>query len=809
MNAKQTIEWLLSPHNKYDDPKTWKLIQDGRTTGCFQVESQLCKKFCKLMRPENIEHLSALIAIVRPGVLEAMDENDESLAIAFCKRKNGEEQFEYMHTKLEPILNSTFGIIVFQEQAMRVASELAGFSLQEADDLRKAAGKKKPEEMSKIKIKFLEGAAKLGYLTTEDAIQVFEWIEKSQRYSFNKCISKDERLKRCCEGGSSFHPTIEEIYNIKNDIEYAKLTGHNDLRKKWRMSGGYGNAMSMCEDGRVRKNLIIDIQPSGTQKVYRLTLESGNSIKVTENHKFPTSSGEKTLAELMKDKSIKLFECGEYEKTTKKYSFSNQSVEEILDKNRGKSVFGQFGEDNIFYANGSYSDFVKADKEIPLVCKNCGKLNCRFELHHINGDRTNSKIENLERLCVSCHKKAEYKMGRTKRGEKGYPVSLVSIKSIEYVGDEETYDVTMEGPNHNYVNSQNIVTCNSHSVSYAVLSYAHAYIKSHLSKKFFCSWLAFTKDKKKDRYEEVEKLVLDSKLFLNDNGRPIDILGPDFRTLNEEFQIEDDDVRFGITDIRGVGDSSFKTLVEKVNSYELKTNTVRDKWNWYEFLVFSTQLSKSTVEALISSGAIAYFKVDKRQMYYEYDKLSSLTAPEAAWLVENAKQFDNISSALTSLARPKKDGGGTANKNRVEAVLGLVSSIKNPPYSLKDTYSFIAFEEKKSLGVALTCSKVDDFDNESANCVCKDLNDGKTGFIVINAEIGRCAEHVIGKGKNKGKTMAFLTITDSTGGFDNIPCFSDTWKQYGSLLATGNTVVLQGERKDKKSGLMIKKVRQL
>lgn len=534
MNARQTVEWLMSPHNKYDDAKTWKLIQDGRTTGCFQIESQLCKKFCKLLKPDNIEHLAALIAIIRPAVLEALDENGESLAISFCKRKNGEEPIEYLHPSLEPILNTTFAIICFQEQAMRISKELAGFTLQEADALRSAAGKKKPEEMSKIKVKFIEGANKLGILSNEQSVQIFEWIEKSQRYSFNL----------------------------------------------------------------------------------------------------------------------------------------------------------------------------------------------------------------------------------------------------------------------------------SHSISYAVLAYIHSYIKVHLTKKFICSWLSYTKDEQ-HKYEEVEKLVLDSKLFLNDNGRPIDILGPDFRTLNEEFQIEDDDVRFGITDIRGVGDSSFKTLVEKVNSYELKTNTFRDNWNWYEFLVFSTQLSKSTVEALISSGAIAYFKVDKRQMYYEYDKLSSLTAPEAAWLVENAKQFDNISSALTSLARPKKDGGGTANKNRVEAVLGLVSSIKNPPYSLKDTYSFIAFEEKKSLGVALTCSKVDDFDNESANCVCKDLNDGKTGFIVINAEIGRCAEHVIGKGKNKGKTMAFLTITDSTGGFDNIPCFSDTWKQYGSLLATGNTVVLQGERKDKKSGLMIKKVRQL
>ncbi len=168
--------------------RTWNLISDGNTKGVFQLESRLGKSTAKKLKPENIEQLSALIAILRPGCLEAMRDG-KSVTNHYIDKKNGSESVDYFHPCLEPILNSTYGEMIYQEQAMEIAKVVAGFDLQEADSLRKAIGKKKPEEMAKVKKKFIKGAKKLKLVTEEEADQIFGWIEKSQRYSFNKSHS--------------------------------------------------------------------------------------------------------------------------------------------------------------------------------------------------------------------------------------------------------------------------------------------------------------------------------------------------------------------------------------------------------------------------------------------------------------------------------------------------------------------------------------------------------------------------------------------------------------------------------------------
>jgi len=168
--------------------RTWDLISDGNTKGCFQLESRLGRSMAKKLKPENIEQLSALIAILRPGTLEAIRDG-KSVTNHYIDKKNGLESIDYFHSSLEPILKATYGEMVYQEQAMEITKVIAGFNLEEADLLRKAIGKKKPEEMAKVKSKFLEGAKNLNIVTVEEAEQIFGWIEKSQRYSFNKSHS--------------------------------------------------------------------------------------------------------------------------------------------------------------------------------------------------------------------------------------------------------------------------------------------------------------------------------------------------------------------------------------------------------------------------------------------------------------------------------------------------------------------------------------------------------------------------------------------------------------------------------------------
>jgi DNA polymerase III alpha subunit len=169
----------------YNDSKTWQLFADGKTKGVFQLESNLGKSWSKKVQPKNIEELCALISIIRPGTLKAYSDG-KSMTQHYVDRKHGREDVVYFHPSLEDILQTTYGVLIYQEQSMRIAQKIAGFDLKEADSLRKAIGKKNAELMNKIKKSFIEGCIKQGIVTKEESEQIFEWIEKSSRYSFNK-----------------------------------------------------------------------------------------------------------------------------------------------------------------------------------------------------------------------------------------------------------------------------------------------------------------------------------------------------------------------------------------------------------------------------------------------------------------------------------------------------------------------------------------------------------------------------------------------------------------------------------------------
>lgn len=173
---------------EYNDEKTWKLFAEGRTKGVFQLESNLGKSWSKKLAPNNIEELSALIAIIRPGTLKSMLDG-KSMTQHYVDRKHGREEVTYLHSSLEDILKPTYGVLVYQEQSMRIAEKVAGFNLQEADVLRKAIGKKKADLMNEVKKSFIAGAERVGIVSKEEAEQIFGWIEKSSRYAFNKSHS--------------------------------------------------------------------------------------------------------------------------------------------------------------------------------------------------------------------------------------------------------------------------------------------------------------------------------------------------------------------------------------------------------------------------------------------------------------------------------------------------------------------------------------------------------------------------------------------------------------------------------------------
>jgi DNA polymerase III subunit alpha len=163
-----------------DDHKTYEMLGRGDVVGVFQVESQGMRRALVDMRADRFEDLIALVALYRPGPMANIP--------TYCARKLGEEEIEYLHPSLEPILKETFGVITYQEQVQQIGKDLAGYTLAEADLLRRAMGKKIKSEMDAQRARFLSGAAERG-LPASTAIAIFEACAKFAEYGFNKSHS--------------------------------------------------------------------------------------------------------------------------------------------------------------------------------------------------------------------------------------------------------------------------------------------------------------------------------------------------------------------------------------------------------------------------------------------------------------------------------------------------------------------------------------------------------------------------------------------------------------------------------------------
>ncbi|SAL18813.1 DNA polymerase III subunit alpha [Caballeronia peredens] len=160
-----------------DDPASFSILKKANTVAVFQLESRGMQGMLKDAQPDRFEDIIALVALYRPGPMD--------LIPSFCARKHGREIVEYPDPRVEPVLKETYGIMVYQEQVMQMAQIIGGYSLGGADLLRRAMGKKKPEEMAKHRELFREGAAKNG-LTAQKADETFDLMEKFAGYGFNK-----------------------------------------------------------------------------------------------------------------------------------------------------------------------------------------------------------------------------------------------------------------------------------------------------------------------------------------------------------------------------------------------------------------------------------------------------------------------------------------------------------------------------------------------------------------------------------------------------------------------------------------------
>ncbi len=174
---KEKINISKIPPN---DKKVYNLLKKGETVGVFQLESEGMRRYLKQLKPSEFEDIIAMLALYRPGPMELIPD--------YMAKKNKEKEVKYIHPKLKPILEKTYSIPIYQEQIMKIAQEMAGFTLSEADILRKAMGKKIKKLLDEQKEKFIEGAIKNNF-KKEIAEKVWKWIIPFASYGFNKSHS--------------------------------------------------------------------------------------------------------------------------------------------------------------------------------------------------------------------------------------------------------------------------------------------------------------------------------------------------------------------------------------------------------------------------------------------------------------------------------------------------------------------------------------------------------------------------------------------------------------------------------------------
>ncbi len=257
LDEKKALEIIAKGKQKKlpaDIQETHKLFQAGNLEGIFQLESDGMKQITRDLKPSGIEDLSSISALYRPGPLDA------GLIPIFIDRKHGREKVSYQHPILEPILKETYGVIVYQEQIMKIAQELAGYSLGEADLLRRCMGKKKLAEMEKHREKFIDGSAKNG-VRKELANELFDQMVLFAEY----CLSYDT-----------------EVYTV----EYGELPIGKIVTEKIKCC-----VYSVDHNGFIYTQPIVQWHDRGIQEIFEYTLDNGATIRATKDHKFMTSTG--------------------------------------------------------------------------------------------------------------------------------------------------------------------------------------------------------------------------------------------------------------------------------------------------------------------------------------------------------------------------------------------------------------------------------------------------------------------------------------------------------------------------------------
>lgn len=456
----------------------------------------------------------------------------------------------------------------YQEELMLLSQDkqIVGFTGGEADTMRKILAHKDKAKIQGIVDLAHERAAENG--VSKDVVDKFcEIAVASGSYSFNKCIVGSSVLYRAGRSPRdkkfpNNEITVEEVYRRFN-ASAARNSPDQPIRSKYRSKRPDIGLFIICRDvdGRARKHKVKNVYQQGVKPVYKVMLENGKSITATANHRLQARDCYKRVDELVAGED-ELWCCDFIydNKPVRKYNFSDVTEERRGARGIGKHMDGnRCGENNAMYTNGGWTKF-KHYKETHTHCEIDGCDKCtengdRIEIHHINGDRTNNEDSNLQALCVSHHKQVHFDNGRRKHGEKGYETYLSKVISIEYAGEEMTYDVEMDSEEHNFF-ANGISSHNSHSLAYAIIAYRGAFLKAHFPEAFLAAMCQLKPDQKgknkiPDYLEDARQLG-------------VEVLPPHVNYSLVAFDVpRKGAIAYGLERIKGVGKSAQPIVDER------------------------------------------------------------------------------------------------------------------------------------------------------------------------------------------------------------------------------------------------------
>ncbi|HEY5428221.1 MAG TPA: DNA polymerase III subunit alpha [Solirubrobacteraceae bacterium] len=743
-----------------DDAKTYEMMARGDSIGVFQFESEGMRETLKKVRPSELEHLIALNALYRPGPMEQIP--------AYTRGKHNPETVSYPDERLRHMLEPTNGCVVYQEQAMQISKEIAGFSGAKADDLRKAIGKKNREAMAKLKPEFFAGCRASG---TSESVTEWLWTtnERSADYSFNKCASGQTRV--ILPDGTRMR--LSEAFN-KQPPE----------------------VMSMWADGTIRPHRVQTIVKTGRKPVYRVTCESGRQIRVTAEHRLLTTGGYEEVGQMTP---------GQTELITMPMISEKQQMDRSFRQVRAAYDTGPgYGHCSIA-SNGMWC----ASWPERQMCEWLIDQGVEFEMHKSlpNGrmcdfyfagiywemdgmDRVDdffaAKYGDLPYVVVT-PEDFRFRVERhlaTAHAENGDPVI-----SIELLGPEMTYDVEMapDGPLNFLANG--IVSHNSHSACYALIAYQTAWLKANHPAEFMAALISSVMDTK----DKVPFFVAQTEQM------GIAILPPDVNLSDHEFIVVDGNIRFGLDAVKGVGYQAVEAIKRAREEVDAAHPTPRPFTSLFDFCerVDNRAVNKKAIEALIKCGAFTSTSASRKGMLMvlEQAQAAGQKAQQDA-LIGQGSIFD-----LAMGSDPPTDTEGSGPSGAAAAFAGP-SHAPIPGDEFDRTEMLAA--EKESLGLFISAHPLKEVGpalRAKADSTLAEVRSRRDGDWVT---IGGMVTQAKKIKTRKGDLMMFATVYDLDASVEII-VFGKTLASCEEALAADSIVLVRGkvDQKDKDKTVII------